>query len=54
MFPDRISVNGLTRYLLSEDTELLKADKLQLTQDMNQPLSCYFINSSHNTYLIGK
>lgn len=51
---DRISVDGLTRYLMSNDNLLLMPNKFEIYQDMNQPLSHYFINSSHNTYLVGK
>ncbi|EDO42237.1 predicted protein [Nematostella vectensis] len=51
---DRICVNGLTRYLLSEDNLLIMPGRLNLSDDMNQPLSHYFINSSHNTYLVGR
>ena len=51
---DRITVNGLTRYLLSDDNLLMMPNRVEIYQDMTQPLSHYFINSSHNTYLVGK
>ena len=51
---DRITVNGLTRYLLSEDNLLMMPNRVEIYQDMTQPLSHYFINSSHNTYLVGE
>ncbi|XP_032241384.2 1-phosphatidylinositol 4,5-bisphosphate phosphodiesterase beta-1 isoform X2 [Nematostella vectensis] len=47
------SVQGLTRYLMSEDNAPIHPDRLSLHQDMTQPISHYFINSSHNTYLTG-
>ena len=47
------SVQGLTRYLMSDDNFIVNSDRLSLHQDMMQPLSHYFINSSHNTYLTG-
>ncbi|XP_078345046.1 1-phosphatidylinositol 4,5-bisphosphate phosphodiesterase beta-1-like isoform X1 [Oculina patagonica] len=47
------SVQGLTRYLMSDDNFIVNHDRLSLYQDMSQPLSHYFINSSHNTYLTG-
>lgn len=48
------SVQGLTRYLMSDDNFIVDHDRLSCYQDMTQPLSHYFINSSHNTYLTGK
>ncbi|KAJ7373101.1 hypothetical protein OS493_014249 [Desmophyllum pertusum] len=51
---DRITVNGLTRYLLSDDNLLMMPNRVEIYQDMTQPLSRYFINSSHNTYLVGR
>ena len=38
---------------MSEDNPIMASNKLELGDDMDQPLSHYFINSSHNTYLIG-
>lgn len=51
---DRITVNGLTRYLLSDDNLLMMPNRVEMYEDMTQPLSHYFINSSHNTYLVGR
>ncbi|CAB3977438.1 1-phosphatidylinositol 4,5-bisphosphate phosphodiesterase classes I and II-like [Paramuricea clavata] len=48
-----LSVQGFTRYLMSEHNTVINNDRLALHQDMNAPLSHYFINSSHNTYLTG-
>lgn len=48
-----LSYDGFIRYLLSEDNAIVAPEKLDLHQDMNQPLNHYFINSSHNTYLTG-
>lgn len=53
-YSDRITVNGLTRYLLSDDNLLMMPNRVEIYQDMTQPLSHYFINSSHNTYLVGE
>ena len=47
-------MQGLTRYLMSEDNFIINHDRLSLHQEMSHPLSHYFINSSHNTYLTGK
>jgi len=48
------SQEGFLKFLMAEDNNLIPAQSLDLSQDMNQPLSHYFINSSHNTYLTGK
>ncbi|XP_049538514.1 1-phosphatidylinositol 4,5-bisphosphate phosphodiesterase classes I and II isoform X2 [Anopheles darlingi] len=49
----QLSFDGFLRYLMSEDNPIMAASKLDLTDDMDQPMSHYFINSSHNTYLTG-
>ncbi|XP_038076534.1 1-phosphatidylinositol 4,5-bisphosphate phosphodiesterase beta-4-like isoform X1 [Patiria miniata] len=51
---DQLSVDGLCRYLMSDENAPVFLDRLFLYQDMDQPLSHYFINSSHNTYLTGR
>ena len=50
----RLSAEGFLRYLLSNDNAIVPPDKLDLNEDMSHPLSHYFINSSHNTYLTGE
>lgn len=49
----QISVDGFMRYLNGEENGVVPPEKLDLNEDMSQPLSHYFINSSHNTYLTG-
>ncbi|XP_061407592.1 1-phosphatidylinositol 4,5-bisphosphate phosphodiesterase beta-1-like isoform X2 [Lethenteron reissneri] len=49
----QISVLGFLRYLNGEENGIVPPEKLDLNEDMTQPLSHYFINSSHNTYLTG-
>ncbi|XP_071832263.1 1-phosphatidylinositol 4,5-bisphosphate phosphodiesterase beta-4-like isoform X3 [Apostichopus japonicus] len=49
-----LSQDGFCRYLMSDENAPVFLDRLYLYQDMDQPLSHYFINSSHNTYLIGR
>uniref|UniRef100_A0A674EA28 Phosphoinositide phospholipase C n=1 Tax=Salmo trutta TaxID=8032 RepID=A0A674EA28_SALTR len=47
-----LSLDGFTRYLTSLESHLFDPEHSQVCQDMSQPLSHYYINSSHNTYLI--
>lgn len=49
-----MSMEGFSRYLGGEENGILPLEALDLSADMTQPLSAYFINSSHNTYLTGK
>ncbi|XP_028285247.1 1-phosphatidylinositol 4,5-bisphosphate phosphodiesterase beta-3 isoform X2 [Parambassis ranga] len=48
---DQISLQAFSRYLGGEENSLVPPERLDIIDDMNQPLSHYFINSSHNTYL---
>lgn len=50
----QFSLDGFLRYLMSDDNPIMAASSFDLSDDMDQPLSHYFINSSHNTYLIGE
>ncbi|CAJ1080567.1 -phosphatidylinositol 4%2C5-bisphosphate phosphodiesterase delta-3-A-like [Xyrichtys novacula] len=43
--------NGFTMYMLSKENCVFNPDHTRVYQDMRRPLSHYFINSSHNTYL---
>ncbi|ETE69770.1 1-phosphatidylinositol-4,5-bisphosphate phosphodiesterase beta-2, partial [Ophiophagus hannah] len=47
----QLSPEGMVWFLCGPENSIISQDKLFLYQDMNQPLSHYFINSSHNTYL---
>uniref|UniRef100_A0A8C4IGB2 1-phosphatidylinositol 4,5-bisphosphate phosphodiesterase n=1 Tax=Dicentrarchus labrax TaxID=13489 RepID=A0A8C4IGB2_DICLA len=47
----QISMEGFTRYLNGEENSIIPPEKLDQSEDMTLPLSHYFINSSHNTYL---
>ncbi|KAM3959579.1 phospholipase C at 21C [Aphomia sociella] len=49
----QLTFDGFLRFLMSEDNPILASSKLDLCDDMDQPLAHYFINSSHNTYLTG-
>uniref|UniRef100_A0A8C6HJL0 Phosphoinositide phospholipase C n=1 Tax=Mus spicilegus TaxID=10103 RepID=A0A8C6HJL0_MUSSI len=48
-----LSKDGFLKYLCSKDGNIFNSDCLPIYQDMTQPLSHYYINSSHNTYLVG-
>ncbi|XP_028991478.1 1-phosphatidylinositol 4,5-bisphosphate phosphodiesterase beta-3 isoform X2 [Betta splendens] len=48
---DQISLQAFSRYLEGEENGIVPPERLDVIDDMNQPLSHYFINSSHNTYL---
>ncbi|KAJ8389936.1 hypothetical protein AAFF_G00112210 [Aldrovandia affinis] len=43
--------NGFTMYMLSQENDVLNPTHSEVYQDMTQPLSHYYISSSHNTYL---
>uniref|UniRef100_T1JJX1 Phosphoinositide phospholipase C n=1 Tax=Strigamia maritima TaxID=126957 RepID=T1JJX1_STRMM len=50
----KLSKDGLIRYLMSDENAPVFLDRLDIYQDMDRPSSHYYINSSHNTYLIGR
>eukprot|EP00066_Takifugu_rubripes_P018407 XP_011607673.1 PREDICTED: inactive phospholipase C-like protein 2 [Takifugu rubripes] len=47
-----LSLDGFTSYLTSAECRLFDREHDAVCQDMSQPLSHYYICSSHNTYLI--
>ncbi|XP_059494821.1 1-phosphatidylinositol 4,5-bisphosphate phosphodiesterase delta-3-like isoform X3 [Stegostoma tigrinum] len=47
-----LTQDGFMMYLLSPDGDVFNSDHDKVYQDMTQPLSHYFISSSHNTYLM--
>lgn len=49
----QLSFDGFLRYLLSDDNSIMTHSRLELSEDMDQPIAHYYINSSHNTYLTG-
>ncbi|KAM4597633.1 1-phosphatidylinositol 4,5-bisphosphate phosphodiesterase beta-1-like [Polymixia lowei] len=46
-----ISLQAFSSYLSSDENGVIPPEKLDQSEDMTFPLSHYFINSSHNTYL---
>ncbi|NXH50308.1 PLCD3 phosphodiesterase, partial [Dicaeum eximium] len=48
---DLMMLDGFMMYLLSAAGDILNQEHTKVHQDMSQPLSHYFISSSHNTYL---
>jgi phosphatidylinositol phospholipase C beta len=51
---EKMSVDGFCRYLMSDENAPVFLDRLDIYQDMDQPLAHYYISSSHNTYLCGR
>nr|XP_033809302.1 1-phosphatidylinositol 4,5-bisphosphate phosphodiesterase beta-2 isoform X2 [Geotrypetes seraphini] len=47
----QLSPEGMVWFLCGAENSITSLEKLIVNQDMTQPLSHYFINSSHNTYL---
>uniref|UniRef100_A0A8C2WBE7 Phosphoinositide phospholipase C n=1 Tax=Cyclopterus lumpus TaxID=8103 RepID=A0A8C2WBE7_CYCLU len=48
-----LGIDGLTNYMRSPAGDIFNPEHNQVNQDMTQPLSNYFIATSHNTYLTG-
>lgn len=44
--------DGFLMYLLSDEGSIFNSSHRKVYQDMTQPLSHYFVSSSHNTYLM--
>lgn len=51
---EKLCLDGFLRYLMSDENAPVFLDRVEVYQQMDQPLCHYFINSSHNTYLIGR
>ncbi|XP_053553878.1 1-phosphatidylinositol 4,5-bisphosphate phosphodiesterase beta-2 [Bombina bombina] len=47
----QLSPEGMVWFLCGSENSVVSLDKIPVNHDMMQPLSHYFINSSHNTYL---
>ena len=46
-------LSGFLWYLMSDDNLIMSSDRLYKMDNMELPLSHYFVASSHNTYLTG-
>lgn len=49
----QLSEDGFLWYLMSEENLVMSPERLMRTDNMDFPLSHYYIKSSHNTYLTG-
>ncbi|XP_076851663.1 inactive phospholipase C-like protein 2 isoform X1 [Brachyhypopomus gauderio] len=47
-----LSIDGFTHYLLSSECHIFDPQHKRVCQDMSQPLSHYYISSSHNASLL--
>uniref|UniRef100_A0A8C5D1W8 Phosphoinositide phospholipase C n=1 Tax=Gouania willdenowi TaxID=441366 RepID=A0A8C5D1W8_GOUWI len=47
-----LTIDGFTHYLLSSECHIFDPQHKRVCQDMTQPLSHYYINSSHNASLL--
>lgn len=50
---DTMSLEGLSTFLISPENSAFSEQNRPIWQDMTQPISDYYISSSHNTYLVG-
>lgn len=48
----RLSFGGFVNYLIDEN-QLIERQQNKVSHDMDKPIFCYYMNSSHNTYLSG-
>ncbi|XP_065351230.1 inactive phospholipase C-like protein 2 isoform X1 [Cloeon dipterum] len=49
---NQLQIDGFTKFLLSEDCDIFDPVQRAVCQDMSQPLTHYFVSSSHNSYLL--
>ncbi|TPX46558.1 phosphoinositide phospholipase C [Synchytrium endobioticum] len=52
-YRNTMDIDHFSAFLVSSNNSIFKKQHTEVYQDMNQPLCNYFINSSHNTYLLG-
>uniref|UniRef100_A0A158R5J0 1-phosphatidylinositol 4,5-bisphosphate phosphodiesterase n=1 Tax=Syphacia muris TaxID=451379 RepID=A0A158R5J0_9BILA len=50
----KLSGEGFLRFMMADENSPVYVDRINIYQDMDEPLCNYYINSSHNTYLTGR
>ncbi|CAI2179517.1 3295_t:CDS:10 [Funneliformis geosporum] len=50
---EMMNLEGFSSFLMSSDNPVFVLEHTKVYQDMSRPLNHYFIDSSHNTYLLG-
>ena len=50
---NKITFDCFHKLLISDNASIIDKNSLSRSEDLNLPLSSYFINTSHNTYLTG-
>jgi phosphatidylinositol phospholipase C delta len=50
---NELALDGFTMFLMGPDNTAFSESNNAIWQDMKQPISEYYISSSHNTYLVG-
>ncbi|XP_045559994.1 1-phosphatidylinositol 4,5-bisphosphate phosphodiesterase eta-1 isoform X4 [Salmo salar] len=48
-----LGIEGFTSFMRSPTCDVFNPEHHEVNQDMDQPLSSYYVSSSHNTYLTG-
>lgn len=50
---NQLSFEGFARYLMDSANSAIDLNDNEAGQDLDQPLSRYYVATSHNTYLVG-
>ncbi|KAJ3087340.1 Phospholipase C [Quaeritorhiza haematococci] len=48
-----MDIDHFSAFLISANNAIFRKAHTEVCQDMTMPLNCYYINTSHNTYLLG-
>lgn len=49
----KLSFHGFCKFMFSDANSIINPRMTQVYQDMDRPLTEYYVHSSHNTYLVG-